>query len=135
MAAYSLGDTAVLAAATDEIVAWLVAMDLIGPDSDVLDFGCGIGRIAAAVAPRVRSVIGLDLSPGMIAEARRRPGAGNLRFATTEALIFRSSRMRPSTSSSRSTAFPTWFRPGRTACGVTWPISRASCAPAARWRC
>ncbi len=83
VAAYSLGDTALLAAATDEIIAWLAAMDLIGPDSDVLDFGCGIGRVAAALAPRVRSVVGLDLSPGMIAEAQRRSGARNLRFATT----------------------------------------------------
>ncbi len=83
VAAYSLGDSTLLAEATDEIVGWIAALNLVGPETDVLDFGCGIGRVAALLAPRVRSVLGLDLSPGMIKEARRRAGAGNLRFATT----------------------------------------------------
>ena len=84
VAAYSLNDPAVLAAATAEIVDWLAAEALIGPDRDVLDLGCGTGRVAAALAPRCRSVLGLDASPGMVAEARRRHGgAANLRFETT----------------------------------------------------
>lgn len=84
VAAYSLNDPDVLAAATGEIVAWLAREGLLGPDRDVLDLGCGIGRVAAALAPRCRSVLGLDASPGMVAEARRRHGAApNLRFATT----------------------------------------------------
>jgi SAM-dependent methyltransferase len=84
VAAYSLGDPAILAAATDEILAWLASEDLIAPDRDVLDLGCGIGRVSIALAPRCRSVLGLDVSPGMVAEARRRHGAvPNLRFDTT----------------------------------------------------
>lgn len=84
VAAYSLNDPAVLAAATGEIVGWLAAEALIGPDRDVLDLGCGIGRVAAALAPRCRSVLGLDASPRMVAEARRRhDGVRNLRFAAT----------------------------------------------------
>ncbi|GAA0594739.1 class I SAM-dependent methyltransferase [Craurococcus roseus] len=84
VAAYSLNDPAVLAAATREIVAWLADEALIRPDRDVLDLGCGIGRVAAALAPRCRSVLGLDASPRMVAEALRRHGSvPNLRFGTT----------------------------------------------------
>ena len=36
---------------------------LVAPGVRVLDLGCGIGRVAAALAPEVASVIGLDLSP------------------------------------------------------------------------
>ena len=84
VAAYSLNDPAVLAAATGEVVAWLAREGLVGPDRDVLDLGCGIGRVSVVLAPRCRSVLGLDVSPNMVAEARRRHGAApNLRFATT----------------------------------------------------
>ena len=77
VALYSLGDPAILAAATQEIVDWLP----MPPGADVLDLGCGIGRVTAALAPRCRSILGLDVSPGMVAEARRRhPG---LRFDVT----------------------------------------------------
>jgi 2-polyprenyl-3-methyl-5-hydroxy-6-metoxy-1,4-benzoquinol methylase len=37
-----------------------------GPDMDVLDFGCGTGLIALALAPQVRNVTGADRSRGMI---------------------------------------------------------------------
>ena len=84
VAAYSLGDPDILATATSEIVDWLSAERLLQVRDDVLDLGCGIGRIAGAIAPRVRSVLGLDVSPGMIAEATQRYGdVGNLRFAVT----------------------------------------------------
>jgi SAM-dependent methyltransferase len=72
VALYSLGDPLILAAATAEIVAWLHAEGLLPPGADVLDVGCGIGRVAAALAPRCRSVLGLDVSAGMVGEARRR---------------------------------------------------------------
>lgn len=84
VAAYSLGDPAILSAATGEIVEWLRARGLVGPGRDVLDLGCGIGRVSAALAPLCRSVLGLDVSPAMVAEAERRHGAlPGLRFATT----------------------------------------------------
>ncbi len=84
VAAYSLGDPGLLQAATDELLAWLDSERLLSPDRDVLDLGCGIGRVAAALAPRVRSVLGIDVSPAMVAQARRRHGgAANLRFETT----------------------------------------------------
>ena len=85
VALYSLGDPALLAAATTEIVAWVLATGLIGPASDVLDLGCGIGRVAWALAPHCRSVLGLDVSAAMVAEARRRgPSSAPVRFETTQ---------------------------------------------------
>ena len=39
----------------------------------LLDVGCGRGAFARSVAPRCDHVVGLDLSPGMIARARSHP--------------------------------------------------------------
>jgi SAM-dependent methyltransferase len=83
VAAYSLGDPATLAAATAELVAWLRGLGLLADRPRVLDLGCGIGRVAAAVAPEAAEVLGLDLSPSMVAAARARHGAApGLGFAT-----------------------------------------------------
>ncbi len=75
VALYSLGDPAILAAATAELCTWLQATALLPPGAAVLDVGCGIGRVCAALAPHCRSVVGLDVAPRMVAEAQRRhPG-------------------------------------------------------------
>jgi SAM-dependent methyltransferase len=84
VAMYSLGDAATLAAATGEIAEWLVAARLFAPGMDVLDLGCGIGRIASALAGPARSVLGLDVSAGMIREAQLRcSDHPNARFAVS----------------------------------------------------
>ena len=84
VALYSLGDPAILAAATDEIMRWLESHALLAPAADVLDLGCGFGRLSAALGERCRSVLGLDVSAGMVEEARKRYGdRPNLRFAQT----------------------------------------------------
>ena len=44
----------------------------IEPGARVLDVGCGIGRWSSLLAKRGARVTGMDLSPTMIAEARRR---------------------------------------------------------------
>ncbi|HKE94833.1 MAG TPA: class I SAM-dependent methyltransferase [Povalibacter sp.] len=36
-----------------------------------LDFGCGVGRLVLPIAARVPEVIGIDVSPSMLEEARR----------------------------------------------------------------
>lgn len=75
VALYALGSPAMLAVATAEIVAQLRGWDLVGENQDVLEIGCGIGRFVAALAPLCGSVVGLDVSGEMIAEARRRCAA------------------------------------------------------------
>ena len=86
VAAYSLADPALLRAATDEVVDWLGARGLLCADASVLDLGSGIGRIAGAIADRVGSVLGLDVSPEMTRLATQRETAENIRFATTDGL-------------------------------------------------
>ena len=84
VALYSLGDPAILAQATAEIVGWLADQGLLPDEADVLDLGCGIGRVCAMLAPRCRSVLGLDVSAGMVAEAARRlADTANVRVAQT----------------------------------------------------
>jgi SAM-dependent methyltransferase len=81
VALYSLGDSALLRAATDEIVSWLASAGLLGAGRDALDLGCGIGRLSSALAPHLRSVTGVDISPRMIERARRRcRGLSNVRL-------------------------------------------------------
>jgi SAM-dependent methyltransferase len=80
-ALYSLGSAATLDRATAELVARLDEWQLLGPEIVALDVGCGIGRLETALAPRLRAITGIDVSPGMIAEARRRcAGLGNVDF-------------------------------------------------------
>lgn len=83
VALYTLGDPALFAAATAEVVAALAARGLLGLERDVLDLGCGMGRFAQALAPKVRSVLGLDLSPAMIARARAGSLHANVTYAVT----------------------------------------------------
>jgi len=82
VALYSLGSPEILERATDEIVTRLGEWGLLRPDLAVLDIGCGIGRIERALAPHVGKITAIDLSPGMIDEARRRCGGlANISFA------------------------------------------------------
>jgi SAM-dependent methyltransferase len=81
VAAYSLGSSRRLAAATAEVVALLDGWGVLGPRRTALEIGCGAGRFPAALASRVRRVWGLDVAPGLLARARRRcRGLGNVRL-------------------------------------------------------
>jgi SAM-dependent methyltransferase len=82
VALYSLGSPAILARATDEIVERLCAWGLVGTEIAVLDIGCGIGRVERSLAPYAGRILGIDLSPAMVAEARRRcAGLANVELA------------------------------------------------------
>ncbi|WP_225769937.1 class I SAM-dependent methyltransferase [Inquilinus sp. Marseille-Q2685] len=84
VALHSFGDAGRLALATAEVVRRMAEWGLLGPDRTVLDLGCGIGRFAAALAGRVRRVVGLDISARMVAEARRRcAGLANVEIRRT----------------------------------------------------
>jgi SAM-dependent methyltransferase len=50
---------------------------------EALDFGCGVGRLTLAMARHAEDVTGVDISPGMLGEAResaRLFGVGNVRL-------------------------------------------------------
>ena len=72
VALYSLGNPELLAAATDEVVGVLDDWGVLGLPRDALEIGCGIGRLMVPLCSRLRSVVGTDVSPGMIAAATRR---------------------------------------------------------------
>ncbi len=87
VAAYSLGDPGLLGEATDELAGWLDREGLVRPGADVLDVGCGIGRVAAALSKRAGSVLGIDIAAGMVEQARQRHrGTANIRFELTDGL-------------------------------------------------
>lgn len=69
VAAHSLGDPEVLAKATAEVVQLLEHISVLGTDRRALEIGCGIGRILAALAPRLAAIHGTDISPRMIETA------------------------------------------------------------------
>lgn len=43
----------------------------LGPEDDVVEIGCGIGRLTRVLAARAASVVALDISAEMIEQARR----------------------------------------------------------------
>jgi ubiquinone/menaquinone biosynthesis C-methylase UbiE len=55
----------------------------------VLDHGCGVGRLVVAFAEHAERVFGVDVSPSMLAEARRNcdaRGLGNVELTTADRL-------------------------------------------------
>jgi SAM-dependent methyltransferase len=89
VALYALGNPDLLRAATAEVVARLGEWGLLGPDRRVLEVGCGIGRLVAALSPHVAQVTGLDVSAGMIARARERcKGLANASLAVSSGRDF-----------------------------------------------
>jgi SAM-dependent methyltransferase len=72
VAAHSLGDPRLLAKATRELLDHFERWGMLGPERRTLDIGCGIGRLEAALAPRVAEAHGIDVSPRMIEAAERR---------------------------------------------------------------
>jgi SAM-dependent methyltransferase len=62
------------------LIDWVAAETGLGPKSRVLDLGCGPGQLARAFATHAGEVIGVDPEPEMLAIARARSSAANLRF-------------------------------------------------------
>lgn len=54
----------------DEIAEAIFEEELIAADMDVLEFGCGTGLLTLRLQPLVRSITGVDSSPGMLAMLR-----------------------------------------------------------------
>ena len=72
---------------------WLLTQAACQPTDTVLDVATGTGFTALAFAPHVQSVVGLDVSPGMLAQAEQNQAARGLtnvswREGAAEALPF-----------------------------------------------
>jgi 2-polyprenyl-3-methyl-5-hydroxy-6-metoxy-1,4-benzoquinol methylase len=75
-----------------DAIATLTSRDVLGPHEAALlrelrggialDAGCGLGLVARELASRFERVDAIDLSPGMIAEARRR--SSGVQFAVAD---------------------------------------------------
>lgn len=72
VALYSLGREDLLEAASEEIAAYMRERGLLGDQRVAVEIGCGIGRLLRTLSGELRLVIGLDVSPRMLAEAGRR---------------------------------------------------------------
>jgi SAM-dependent methyltransferase len=86
-AAAAYGTSPIFAQGHD--LALMVECATLAPEMAVLDVGCAAGHTAFAFAPHVREVIGVDLSPEMLAEAGRQAAArdlANVRFEVSSAL-------------------------------------------------
>lgn len=55
----------------------------MGPDTRVLDFGCGTGLLTERLAPRVREVVAVDASPAMV-EVLAGKSLPNVRFGVAK---------------------------------------------------
>ncbi len=62
-----------------DIAASLIQEITLTPDMDVLDFGCGTGLLTLALQPFVRSITGVDSSPGMLGVFNNKIKEQNLR--------------------------------------------------------
>jgi ubiquinone/menaquinone biosynthesis C-methylase UbiE len=71
-----------MAARVERFVATVAG--LAEPGAHVLDFGCGAGHIARALAGSGFRVAGCDISPRMLDEAARAPGGGTVEWVRIE---------------------------------------------------
>ena len=55
-----------------------IAADHVQPGDRVLEIGCGTGTLALMMAQRGATVVGIDASPLMLAEARRKADQAGL---------------------------------------------------------
>jgi SAM-dependent methyltransferase len=61
-------------AEVDRVLARLDALAPSVPRGRALDFGCGVGRLSAALAAHFEEVLGVDVAPAMLAKARELVG-------------------------------------------------------------
>ena len=62
----------------EQIVVAITDQIVLSSDMDVMDFGCGTGLISRRILPFVRTVVGVDSSPGMLEVFRKKAAAEGL---------------------------------------------------------
>lgn len=84
-------DEAAIQEAGQQTVYWLDKTVGVRPDDVILEIGCGVGRVGAALAPRCREWIGGDVSSNMLDHARARLSAfSNVHFVELSGFDLRS---------------------------------------------
>lgn len=56
---------------SEEYLSWMVGSLPLKPEFRVLDVATGTGHLSLSVAPRVREVVGIDITPEMLHKARK----------------------------------------------------------------
>lgn len=77
-----------LTLSSQEYLAWAAGQLPLRPEYRALDIAAGTGHLSRAIAPRVRDVIAVDLTPAMLREARAetgKAGLGNIHFVEGDA--------------------------------------------------
>lgn len=65
---------------SNQLVKILKKLKLINKNSEILDIGCGVGRLEYKLAKEVELCIGVDIAPSMIALAKKYTKAENVDF-------------------------------------------------------
>ena len=96
------GSWAALLQTGDEDVARAIKVTgmRIGNDRTLLEIGCGVGRMSAALATRFARVFGVDVAPTLIEEARRRNELSHVSFEVCDG-----EHLRPAGASGCDTVF------------------------------
>ncbi|MGC8862201.1 MAG: class I SAM-dependent DNA methyltransferase [Armatimonadota bacterium] len=59
------------------------------PEMEALDYGCGTGLVTLLIAPRVRSILGVDISEGMVSVLREKIDSQGIPNVSTAILDLR----------------------------------------------
>lgn len=62
----------------DAVARAMLDTGMISREAEALDFGCGTGLLTLALQPHVKSIAGVDSSPGMLDQLREKISAGRL---------------------------------------------------------
>lgn len=81
--AASFGDKG-LTLSSQDILEWIVSFLPLDQNLRVLDVAAGTGHLSRAIAPHVKEVIAIDLTPEMLEQARRETARKNLGNITIE---------------------------------------------------
>jgi len=89
--AASFGESG-LTLSSQEYLAWMVDILPLQSDFRVLDVAAGTGHLSRAIAPRVRQVVAMDMTPEMLENAKEeaaRADLGNILFEEGDAAALR----------------------------------------------